>query len=259
MRNFLWGTTHDKKAWHTISWEKICKPKQLGGLGIRKIHDFNSALLMKLGWGLITHSEAFWHVLCCMRWILGNGRKILFWKHVWLPRGLNLEALATTPVPQELLYLPVNAFKRDSEWDVSLFRSFLPDWVVNEIVNHPVGSDDLGENANSRTHVWDRIWRWDGPPRVHYFLWTLLRGGLKTNVRRQKCLPDMSASCPLCLHADESPTHILRDCRVTRRVWDELRGSQRDMPSSVGMLIWKIGLWQISTKAVIGISISFFG
>ncbi|KAJ1396984.1 Reverse transcriptase zinc-binding domain [Sesbania bispinosa] len=51
-------------------------------------------------------------------------------------------------------------------------------------------------NVSHRTQVWDLIWKWNGPPRVRLFLWTLLRDGLKTNVRRQRCSIGTSSYLP---------------------------------------------------------------
>lgn len=46
-RNFLWsGCSEDKKiCW--VSWDKICKRKEEGGLGIKEVEAFNLALLNK--------------------------------------------------------------------------------------------------------------------------------------------------------------------------------------------------------------------
>nr|KYP51970.1 Putative ribonuclease H protein At1g65750 family [Cajanus cajan] len=40
--NFLWGdrTTHRKI--HTISWDKICRPKEHGELGLRSLREVNN-------------------------------------------------------------------------------------------------------------------------------------------------------------------------------------------------------------------------
>lgn len=43
--NFFWGNHQNNNTPHMLSWDKICLPKHLGGLGIRKFKDFNSALL----------------------------------------------------------------------------------------------------------------------------------------------------------------------------------------------------------------------
>jgi hypothetical protein len=42
------------------SWSSICLPKDEGGLGFRRMHDFNLALIAKLGWKLLSNSKCLW-------------------------------------------------------------------------------------------------------------------------------------------------------------------------------------------------------
>ncbi|WCJ29110.1 LINE-1 retrotransposable element ORF2 protein [Euphorbia peplus] len=49
-RNFIWGNKDQKQKIHLVPWETICKPKDLGGIGIRQARDNNKVLLMKLLW-----------------------------------------------------------------------------------------------------------------------------------------------------------------------------------------------------------------
>lgn len=37
-----------------MSWEVLCLPKFEGGLGLRKVKEFNEACLLKLGWSAIS-------------------------------------------------------------------------------------------------------------------------------------------------------------------------------------------------------------
>ena len=46
-RNFLWGSSVECFKYPLVAWEKVCLPRELGGLGIRKLASFNQALLGK--------------------------------------------------------------------------------------------------------------------------------------------------------------------------------------------------------------------
>ena len=47
---FLWGDTNQHRCCHTISWDTITLPKDVGGLGIQSIRHKNRAILMNQAW-----------------------------------------------------------------------------------------------------------------------------------------------------------------------------------------------------------------
>lgn len=46
-------------AW--LSWEKMCTPKENGGMGFTNLKAFNLALLSKQGWQLQTYTNSLFH------------------------------------------------------------------------------------------------------------------------------------------------------------------------------------------------------
>ena len=46
-RNFLWGSSVECFKYPLVAWEKVCLPRESGGLGIRTLASFNQALLGK--------------------------------------------------------------------------------------------------------------------------------------------------------------------------------------------------------------------
>jgi len=47
---FLWGWDHEDRKIAWISWDNVCSPKELEGLGVRDINKFNEALITKWKW-----------------------------------------------------------------------------------------------------------------------------------------------------------------------------------------------------------------
>lgn len=56
-RNFIWTRVEDKKILSQVAWEKVCRKKKEGGLGIRRIPWMNRALRMKLVCWLVEGRE----------------------------------------------------------------------------------------------------------------------------------------------------------------------------------------------------------
>lgn len=58
-KSFIWGDSDsNKKMQYLVSRDKVCKPKQYGGIG--KAGDVNLAYMTRAGWRLCTQRDALW-------------------------------------------------------------------------------------------------------------------------------------------------------------------------------------------------------
>lgn len=116
-RRFLWSNTDSNRAVHLIKWEKVCKKKAEGGLGIKQAGPMNQALLAKLGWRAKEETGSLWAKIIQNKYPsnmrspknassiwrgiahgssilkkgkimkIGNGKRTYFWKDKWLQSG----------------------------------------------------------------------------------------------------------------------------------------------------------------------------
>jgi hypothetical protein len=126
-KNFLWGGSDEAKKIHWVKWDKICKAKERGGLGVRDVRVFNIALLGKWWWRIKNEKESLWYKVieqiygesleerknCRSSWWrdlisikkiqgrggvdwfeenirreVGDGRNTFFWKDPWIDGGM---------------------------------------------------------------------------------------------------------------------------------------------------------------------------
>lgn len=59
-RDFIWGFTNEGKGTHLVAWDKLCRPKNEGGIALQKAKVMNQSLLIKVGWGLINRKDSLW-------------------------------------------------------------------------------------------------------------------------------------------------------------------------------------------------------
>jgi len=59
-RDFLWGKEETRNKWALVSWDKVCKPKSQGGLGLDDQEILCKALGAKIWWKWVQEPKAQW-------------------------------------------------------------------------------------------------------------------------------------------------------------------------------------------------------
>lgn len=65
-RDFFWGK---EKKLYPMAWNKICTPKNVEGLRIRRLNHFNQACLAKLRWKVLSQPNNWWVQLVSRKYL----------------------------------------------------------------------------------------------------------------------------------------------------------------------------------------------
>jgi hypothetical protein len=136
-RGFLWRGREDARGWghYLVAWVKVCRPTELGGLGISDLKTLGWALRMR--WILLQKTEpnrpwahlpvhvpdqvkAFFTVATISE--VGNGEHTLFWTDRWL-HGQCIAELA----PQLFAAIPKRRIKRRTVQEALTNRAWIAD------------------------------------------------------------------------------------------------------------------------------------
>ncbi|XP_028099143.1 uncharacterized protein LOC114298722 [Camellia sinensis] len=137
--NFLWGDTLGKKRIHLVKWDDVCKPKKLGGLGIRKARNQNLVLLVKLSWKWICEEEALWKDVLKSKYLTSSNLTVDFWKDWWCGNKPVVEIVLNTlqSYVNETNGVKVNDFLSDQgHWDAVKLLD-IPSCVSTLVINLP--------------------------------------------------------------------------------------------------------------------------
>ncbi|XP_074328110.1 putative mitochondrial protein AtMg00310 [Apium graveolens] len=173
MNAYWWGTGKNRRGIKWISWDRLCEAKEGGGLGFRKIQEFNIAMLSKQAWRLLNDANPLvtqlmksryyvdseftnanlganpsymWRSILAAqemvkqggrRWI-GDGQDTRVWQVQWLPCRQN--GLITSEMPPELEQMRVNSLMQTDckAWDEELVRDLFNDRDMDLILRIPL-------------------------------------------------------------------------------------------------------------------------
>lgn len=273
MRNFFWSGDPLKKSSALIAWSQCCLPKDQGGLGLKNLFTLNRALLLKRCWDLVENSSpsatllrgrffisnlvptlyyqksSIWLglkkvwplMLANIRWLVGDGLNVLFWKDNWL--GTPLSSLCNID-PSIAIFLNdrVSDFIIDHHWNLPVEFSLhfpeatarileiaLPvDACSDQAIWPSISSGQLNAKAsydlilaNRPTLDWGiKIWHRAIQPRKSMVTWKVLHGRILVDTILQRRGAQLCSQCSFCLSNSETVSHLFLDCPIILNCWD---------------------------------------
>ncbi|KAH9727416.1 reverse transcriptase domain-containing protein [Citrus sinensis] len=204
MNSFWWGTKRNGgQGIHWCRWDSMCKPKSFGGIGLKKIRDFNIAMLGKQCWKLMTNPQSLVARILKARYYpnrlqIGSGQQVQITKDLWLPDVDN--GCITTVLDESLATATVNCLMVPGQrrWDNDFVANVFNDrgaafilqvplsarhdkdywfWLVDSKGNFTIRScyellNPIADAPSSK--VWKCLWRLEIPMQLtsrFYIVW----------------------------------------------------------------------------------------
>jgi hypothetical protein len=157
------------KKYHAVGWEMVTKPKDCGGLGLRRLDVMNQACILKLSWKLASGAKDWWcdifrgkydcraltgditvknsasslwksmvrfspqlNNLCF--WVVGDGTDVEAWQYAWINEGVRVvEKVAD--IPDDLKNVKVSDLVDEhGKWNWSTLQGWMPlELLMNRI------------------------------------------------------------------------------------------------------------------------------
>ncbi|XP_056855051.1 uncharacterized protein LOC130504459 [Raphanus sativus] len=158
---FWWSSNPPKRGIHWSKWEKVCLPREEGGIDFRMIHEFNLALLAKQLWRLTQNPDSLvarvlrgryyrlssplrvnsvnspsyvWTssisaarelLLLGIRQKIHSGNEVKVWEDPWIPLNPARPAIPIAPVMNPNMRVSDLINQELKEWDVNLLEQYV--------------------------------------------------------------------------------------------------------------------------------------
>ncbi|KAF7821508.1 ribonuclease H [Senna tora] len=249
LAHFFWGSDRQRSKPHMLNWEAICKPMNLGGLGVKSFSEFNQALLAKQFWRIISHPNTLLSLIMKAKYAT-SGSSVGFkcpqttskqWKDIFSAKDVVLNHIkwqvgtghniplnnAHWPTPTNNADNQVNRVSDILKTPISINQG--EDklyWNENNDAANKVkdGYNKLTESRQSipnQNHfkAWKDYWKINLPNKVLMFGWKLCHNRLSIVENLLKRNYNIEGSRIFGCDLMETQNHLLMDCPAANAAW----------------------------------------
>ncbi|XP_062011572.1 uncharacterized protein LOC133728174 [Rosa rugosa] len=226
---FFWGSTDEKRKIHWRSWERMCLPKEQGGLGFKHLYAHNLAMLSKQGWRLLSNPTS----------LVARVFKVVYYPNdSFLTADLGdrpsysctgswdsvaVHACFTADVAAHILTIPLSirfgtdkiAWKFDKKGWFSVKSAYKV--ACSFSIGHIFASPSTGDPF---VPLWKALWKAKVPNKVAIFGWRAAHNILPTRVALTAKGYTGEVHCVVCSQAAETLEHLFCNCSIARDIWN---------------------------------------
>ncbi|XP_074315255.1 uncharacterized protein LOC141651440 [Silene latifolia] len=215
-RNFLWDGTIDHIRAPPVSWEKICSPKNEGGLGIRDSFVWNTAAIGKLVWWVYFNPDKLW-----VKWVSQIYLKGQAWPD-YQPSG-------------DLSWGWKSVFRVRDKMSQGYVQG---QWVL-DTKGYTLKSGYELLRVKFQPVVWHKaIWNLWCVPKHRFICWMMVRNVMQVKSKLFHLGISPDDLCLLCGGATETHVHLFEQCVYSRSVLQGMATLCQINIPSVNILQW---------------------
>ncbi|GAU41508.1 hypothetical protein TSUD_302460 [Trifolium subterraneum] len=202
-RKFLWKDSNNKGI-HLVGWNKIARPKNLGGLGIRPAREANTSLLGKLVWDMVQSSNKLWVNLLSNKYVAG-------------PEILHSNSHSTGSPTWSSIIHAKNVLKDGFSWRAGSGSSsfWFSHWSPLGYLGTLVPYIDIHDLQLSVKDL-------KLPSKIIFFFWLVCHNSVPTLSLLNHRKMSNSFICARCGLQEETFLHCVRDCDFSRNIWHHI-------------------------------------
>jgi hypothetical protein len=259
-RSWLWRGEETCHGGHCkVAWSRICRPKELGGLGIVDLDRFGTALRLKWLWLERTAPEKPWagmplpcsladrHLFAAATSVtIGDGATARFWFDSWMDGRAPLTAFADLFLVSRRKHRSVYEAVHDQRWVADLRGRVTPEllpafvslWTAVAALQFLPGAADsftwrcspsgsysassayrMQFLGSTRSPLMPTIWQAWAPAKCRLLAWLFVQNRVLTADRLLARRWPNSYFCPLCMRNLETAEHLLVECPWSTALW----------------------------------------
>eukprot|EP00253_Pinus_taeda_P030690 PITA_30690 len=202
-RNFLWGSTGQNRKWALVKWDKVCRSKRQGGLGLRDPQHSNTLMGARIWWQWVSCPQKLWAQL----WTAKQ------WKPVRQIAQHETKA-HNTELHKELTSrrIKVHTGSNVLRW------GYTPKGTYTTKEAYQI----MCQTQEPIDPAWHRIWTTGIWPKVFTFIWLRYHQIILTWDNLIKRGFHGPSYYPNCQSNEETIQHLMDSCHMANQLWEKL-------------------------------------